>query len=281
MVFCTNGWQEYGLIGEGCDVFNYMFPRKLDPAVAPISTAVGILGMLGMTAYSGMYVQCEPKAGETVVVSAVSGGVGQSAAQIAKVCGCRVVGIAGPEQKCAFARTKLGLDACVSYKSPTYAQDLKAACPNGIDCYFENVGGAVYEGVLPLLNQNSRISICGLISQSNDDSVKGDPRKAYLARGKEVFDAKNVKAMGLFVGDFVKDHQARFLSDMAGWIKAGKMAYAEDVKRGLDAAPKTFVEMMFGETFGKTLVQIGPDPTVSAAGGWKIGHVDDVLQAKL
>merc|ERR550514_2698103 len=107
-VFCTNGWQEYGLIGQGISNFNYMFPRKLDPAVAPVSTAVGILGMLGMTAYSGMYVQCEPKAGETVAVSAVSGGVGQSAAQIAKVQGCRVVGIAGPPEKCKHAIDNLG-----------------------------------------------------------------------------------------------------------------------------------------------------------------------------
>src|SRR5262249_34722381 len=143
-IFNTNGWQEYGLSGEGISVFEYMFPRKLDPTQAPISTAVGIMGMLGLTAYSGMILQCQPQAGETVVVSAASGGVGQIAGQIAQICGCRVVGIAGVQEKCDFVTEVLGFDACASHRSATLAEDLRAACPDGIDAYFENVGGKVF-----------------------------------------------------------------------------------------------------------------------------------------
>ena len=151
-VFNTNGWQEYGLTGENVSVFNYMFPRKLDPSIAPISTAVGVLGMLGLTAYSGLVLQCQPQAGETVVVSAASGGVGQVVGQIAKLRGCRVVGIAGVETKCSFVTETLGFDACVSHLSESLAEDLMAACPDGADIYFESGGGKVFESVLPVLN---------------------------------------------------------------------------------------------------------------------------------
>ena len=175
-VFNTNGWQAYGLTGEGVSVFTYMFPRKIDPALAPISTAVGVLGMLGLTAYAGMVVQCAPKAGETVVVSAASGGVGQIAGQIAKLLGCRVVGIAGAANKCAFVTDVLGFDACVSHKSPDLPEALAAACPDGIDAYFENVGGKVFEAVLPLLNPRSRVSLCGLVSQYGNLSVRRPAR---------------------------------------------------------------------------------------------------------
>ena len=127
------------------------------------------MGMLGLTAYSGMYVQCNPQAGETVVVSAASGGVGQVAGQIAKILGCRVVGIAGIQEKCDFVTDVLGFDACVSHRSESLADDLRAACPEGVDAYFENVGGKVFEAVLPLLNRQSRISQCGLIAQYSDN----------------------------------------------------------------------------------------------------------------
>ena len=151
-VFNTNGWAEYGLMGEGVPRPGYMVPRKLDPARGKISHAVGVLGMLGLTAYAGMVLQCEPKPGETTVVSAASGGVGQIAGQIARLKGCRVVGIAGREEKCRYVVEELGFDACISRLSPSFAQDLKAACPDGIDIYFENVGGMVFEAVLPLFN---------------------------------------------------------------------------------------------------------------------------------
>ena len=149
-VFNTNGWQQYGLSGDHQCIFGYMHPRKLDASLAPISTALGIMGMLGLTAYAGVYVQCQPRAGETVVISAASGGVGQVAGQIARLHGCRVVGIAGISEKCDFVVNELGFDACVSHLSETLAEDLAAACPDGIDIYFESVGGKVFAAVLPL-----------------------------------------------------------------------------------------------------------------------------------
>lgn len=138
-LFNTNGWQTFGLTGAGVSDFTYMFPRKLDPSLGPISTAVGVLGMLGLTAYAGLYVQCAPRAGETVAVSAASGGVGQIVGQLAKLRGCRVVGIAGRAEKCAFVRDELGFDACVSHLDPDFPAQLADACTDGIDVYFENV----------------------------------------------------------------------------------------------------------------------------------------------
>ncbi|HEY7492866.1 MAG TPA: NADP-dependent oxidoreductase [Candidatus Tectomicrobia bacterium] len=263
-VFNTNGWQEYGLSGDGISVFEYMFPRKLDPAQAPISTAVGIMGMLGLTAYSGMALQCKPQAGETVVVSAASGGVGQIAGQIAKICGCRVVGIAGMQEKCDFVTGVLGFDACVSHRSTTLAADLAAACPAGIDAYFENVGGKVFDAVLPLCNRQARISLCGLVSQYGT-TTRGDPHDVWMAQGAAVFERQHVQVHRLHVRDFVKEHQTHFFTRMADWIRAGKVKYKEDLWPGLAQAPKAFRAMLEGGNFGKTLVGVGEDPTLSPA----------------
>ncbi len=260
-VFNTNGWQAYGLTGEGISVFTYMFPRKIDPALAPISTAVGVLGMLGLTAYAGMYVQCAPKAGETVVVSAASGGVGQIAGQIAKLCGCRVVGIAGAPSKCAFVTETLDFDACVSHKSPDLPTVLAAACPDGIDAYFENVGGKVFEAVLPLLNPRSRISLCGLVSQYGNLSPD-DPHAAWRNQGQSTFERQNVAVHQLVVGNFVATHQDPFLADMANWVRDGLIKYKEDLWPGLQQAPAAFKAMLEGGNFGKTLVGVGDDPTL-------------------
>ena len=259
-VFNTNGWQAYGLTGEGIGVFTYMFPRKLDPAAAPVSTAVGVLGMLGLTAYAGVTVQCRPRAGETVVVSAASGGVRQVAGQIAKIHGCRVVGIAGRQVKCDFVAGELDFDACVSRLSDTFADDLRAACPDGIDIYFENVGGKVFEIVLPLLNRGSRITLCGLISQygSTDGT---DPRKAWHQTGQAIFDMRSVAVHDLWVRNFIEQYQDRFLSEMAEWIGDGRVKYREDLWQGLKQAPQAFRAMLEGGNFGKTLVAVGDDPT--------------------
>lgn len=263
-VFNTNGWQTHGLSGEGVSVFTYMFPRKLDPASAPISTAVGVLGMLGLTAYSGVYVQCQPQPGETVVVSAASGGVGQVAGQIAKIKGCRVVGIAGKPEKCDFVTGVLGYDACVSHLSPTFVDDLRGACPDGADIYFENVGGKIFAAVLPLLNRGSRITLCGMISQyGNTDG--GDTYESWRATGKATFDKQGTQVHGLAVRNFVADHQERFLAEMAEWIEAGLVKYKEDLWMDLEAAPKAFRAMLEGGNFGKTLVAVGEDPTLDAA----------------
>lgn len=261
-VFNTNGWQEYGLTGESISVFRYMFPRKLDPMLAPISTAVGVLGMLGLTAYAGMVLQCNPKAGETVVVSAASGGVGQIAGQIAKIHGCRVVGIAGVQEKCDFVTHILGFDACVSHRSDHLADDLRAACPAGIDVYFENVGGSVFAAVLPLLNKQARISLCGLISQYGQ-ATTGNPHDAWMAQGRPTFERQNVQAHMLTVGNFVEAYQAQFLATMAAWIRDGKIKYKEDLWPGLGQAPKAFRAMLEGGNFGKTLVGVGADPTLN------------------
>lgn len=263
-VFNTNGWQEYGLTGEGVSVFEYMFPRKLDPAQAPISTAVGIMGMLGLTAYAGMVLQCTPQAGETVVVSAASGGVGQIAGQLGKMFGCRVVGIAGIKEKCNFVTGVLGFDACVSHKSGTLAEDLMAACPAGIDGYFENVGGKVFDAVLPHLNRHARISLCGLVSQYGN-ATQGNPHDQWMAQGKPTFERQHVQVHHLHVRDFVTEHQAHFFERMAGWIRAGKVKYKEDLWPGLAQAPKAFRAMLEGGNFGKTLVGVGEDPTLDNA----------------
>ena len=262
-LFNTNGWQRYGLTGEGVGTFGYMFPRRLDPGVAPISTAVGILGMLGLTAHSGVVVQCRPQPGETVVVSAASGGVGQAASQIAKLHGCRVVGVAGAPEKCDFVANDLGLHACVSHRSASYPEDLAAACPDGIDIYFESVGGHVFEGVLPLLNRNSRISLCGMISQYGNTDGR-DAHAVWAETGRAVFSRQNVAVHRLFVRNYVAEYQQRFLREMADWIRDGKVKYREDVWEGLDQAPAAFGAMLAGRNFGKTLVRVSEDPTLSA-----------------
>ena len=265
-VFNTNGWQSYGLSGRGVDVFGYMAPRKLDPGVAPISTAVGILGMLGLTAYAGVVVECQPRAAETVVVSAASGGVGQAAGQIAKLHGCRVVGIAGPREKCDFVTDELGFDACVSYRSTNYREELRAACPDGIDIYFENVGGAVFEGVLPLLNPRSRISLCGMVSQYGNVDGR-DAGEVWVETGRPYFDRLAVTVHRLFVGNYVADYQDRFLAEMAGWLNGHRVKYREDIWVGLEQAPAAFRAMLVGGNFGKTLVRVADDPTIGKSSG--------------
>ena len=255
-VFCTNGWAEYGLMGEGVPRPGYMVPRKLDPAKGRISQAVGVLGMLGLTAYAGMILQGQPKAGETVVVSAASGGVGQIAGQLAKQRGARVIGIAGKPEKCAFVTGELGYDACVSHLSPTFAEDLKAACPAGVDVYFENVGGAVFEAVLPLFNPGSRMTICGLIAHYGDEG--GDAGAAERAAAE----ARGVTVSNLFVGDYVESHHDAFLAEVGPWVAEGKVRYLEDIREGLETLPSAFAEMLKGGNFGKMLVRVSDDPTL-------------------
>ncbi|HXQ14697.1 MAG TPA: NADP-dependent oxidoreductase [Caulobacteraceae bacterium] len=261
LVFNTNGWAEYGLMGEGVVRPSYMIPRKLDPAQGRISQAVGVLGMLGLTAYAGMVLMGDPKAGETAVVSAASGGVGQIAGQLARLRGARVVGIAGREEKCRFVAGELRFDACVSHLSPTFADDLRAACPSGVDVYFENVGGAVFDAVLPLFNRGARMTICGLIAHYGD-AAGTDARAALMARGKPVFDARGVTVRDLFVGDYVKDHHDAFLREVAPSVASGEVKYREDIRQGLEAIPTCFAEMLRGDNFGKMLVQVGEDPTL-------------------
>lgn len=258
LVFTTGGWSEYALMGADIPRPAYMIPRVLDPAEGAISLAVGVLGMLGLTAYAGMTLLAQPRAGETVVVSAASGGVGQIAGQLARIAGARVVGIAGAPAKCAFVERELGFTTCVSHLSPTFASDLAAACPAGVDVYFENVGGPVFDAVLPLFNAGARMTICGLIATYGES---GDARAALMARGEATFAERGVNVRDLFVGDFVRTHQDAFLSHMAPLVATGAVKYREDIRQGLDAVPAAFAEMMRGGNFGKMLVQVGEDPT--------------------
>jgi hypothetical protein len=259
-VFNTNGWAEMGLMGEGVPRPGYMIPRKLDPAQGKISQAVGVLGMLGLTAYAGMVLMAEPQAGETAVVSAASGGVGQIAGQLARERGLRVVGVAGKPEKCRFAVDELGYDACVSHLSPSMAEELKAACPAGVDVYFENVGGAVFDAVLPLFNPGARMTICGLIAHYGE-AAGVDSRAALMQRGKPIFEARGVAVKDLFVGDWIGRHDD-FLAEVAPLVAAGRIKYREDIRQGLETIPACFGEMLRGDNFGKMLVQVGADPTL-------------------
>jgi NADPH-dependent curcumin reductase CurA len=260
LVFNINGWAEYALMGEGVSRPDYMIPRKLDPAVGRISQAVGVLGMLGLTAYSGMILLGDPGPKDTVVVSAASGGVGQIAGQLARLRGARVVGIAGREEKCRYVTEVLGFDACVSHLSATLAGDVKAACPQGVDVYFENVGGAVFDAVLPLFNSGARMTICGLIAHYGD-APGTDARAELMARGEAIFKERGVTVRGLAVGDYVEGHHDAFLAEVAPQVAAGAIKYREDIRQGLESIPACFAEMLRGDNFGKMVVQVGADPT--------------------
>lgn len=260
-VFNTNGWAEYGLMGEGVQRPSYMIPRKLDPAQGRISLAVGVLGMLGLTAYAGMILMARPKEGETVVVSAASGGVGQIAGQLARLAGARVVGVAGRDEKCRFVTGTLGFDACVSHLSSSFPENLRQACPAGIDVYFENVGGAVFDAVLPLFNTDARMTICGLIAHYGD-AAGTDARTALMGRGADVFSKRKVMVRDLFVGDYVANHQDEFLRTVAPLVASGALKYREDIRHGMENVPACFSEMLRGDNFGKMLVQVAADPTL-------------------
>jgi NADPH-dependent curcumin reductase len=240
------GWQEYAL-SDGIGM------RKVDPALGPISTALGVLGMPGMTAYFGLFNIGQPKPGETVVVSAAAGAVGAIVGQVAKIKGCRVIGIAGAPEKCAYVVDELGFDECVSHREPDLAQRLEKACPNGIDVYFENVGGKVFEAVFPLLNDFARIPVCGLIAHYNDTELPDGPNQVPLLMRAILTHRLTVR--GFIRGDFL-DQQASFFEDMSRWIKEKRIKYREDIVEGLENAPKAFQKLFRGENFGKLLVRV-------------------------
>jgi NADPH-dependent curcumin reductase CurA len=235
------GWQDYA-VASGAGL------RKLDPAAAPVSTALGVLGMPGMTAYMGLLEIGQPKPGETVVVAAASGAVGSVVGQIAKIKGCRAVGIAGGADKCRFVTEVLGFDACVDHRGAEFAAALAAACPSGIDVYFENVGGAVQQTVWPLLNDFARVPVCGLIAQYNATTPLPGPDMFSVLR-------KRLMLRGFIVSDFAA-RQADFLRDVGEWVRSGRLKYREDVAEGLENAPAAFLGMLQGKNFGKMLVKL-------------------------
>jgi len=238
----TLGWQEYS-------VPPLARLRKIDPGLAPISTANGVLGMPGMTAYFGLLHVGEPKPGETVVVSAASGAVGAIVGQIAKIMGCRVVGVAGGPEKCAYVVNELGFDACIDYKTSNLDEAFQRECFAGIDVYFENVGGRVYDAVTRNLAVGARIAVCGGIAEYNL------PEPELVPRNTRFFIPMRARMQGFLVTDF---HHLwpEALARMAGWIKEGRIKYREDWVEGLENAPEAFTRLFTGENFGKLLVRV-------------------------
>ncbi|MGA7488931.1 MAG: NADP-dependent oxidoreductase [Xanthobacteraceae bacterium] len=241
IVLGYGGWQQYAL-SNGAGL------RRLDPAAAPVSTALGVLGMPGMTAYVGLTEVGRPMPAETVVVAAASGAVGSVVGQIAKIKGSRAVGIAGGGEKCRFVTDEFGFDACVDHRAPDFAQRLEAACPNGIDVYFENVGGAVQRTVWPLLNDFARVPVCGLIAQYNATGPTPGPDMVSVLR-------KRLLLRGFIVSDFAAK-QDDFLREAGEWVRTGRLKYREDIVDGLEQAPAAFLGLLQGKNFGKLLVRV-------------------------
>jgi NADPH-dependent curcumin reductase CurA len=246
LVRSYTGWQAYAL-AEGSGL------ERIDPNMAPVSTALGVLGMPGLTAYTGLLNIGQPKAGETVVVAAASGAVGSVVGQIAKIKGCRAVGVAGSQQKCDFVRNTLGFDACVNHRSEKFAEELRAACPKGIDVYFENVGGRVLEAVVPLLNLFGRVPVCGLIAHYNAVTLPPGPDHTPLLMSAIL--TKRLTFRGFIVTDFASQ-KAEFERDMAAWLREGKVKYREDIVDGLENAVSAFRGLLLGQNFGKLLVRV-------------------------
>ncbi|MGO4334106.1 NADP-dependent oxidoreductase [Labrys sp. KB_33_2] len=250
IVLSHSGWQSFAL-SDGAGL------RKLDPQAAPVSTALGVLGMPGFTAYAGLLTIGQPKPGETVVVAAASGAVGSVVGQIARIKGARAVGIAGGADKCAFVRDELGFDAVVDHHAPDFAAQLAAACPEGIDIYFENVGGRVWDAVFPLLNDFARIPVCGLIAQYNagPDAHPGPDRLPPVMR--DVL-SKSLLIRGFIQREFA-DQRPAFYREAAEWIASGRLRYKEDIVDGLDKAPEAFIGLLEGRNFGKLAVRVAPE----------------------
>jgi NADPH-dependent curcumin reductase len=241
VVLTYDGWQEFAA-SDGKDL------RKVDASIVPPSWYLGVLGMPGLTAYVALLDIGKPKLGETVVVSSAAGAVGSVAGQIAKIKGCRAIGLAGSEAKCHFVVDDLGFDACINYKAEDFGDAMRRACPKGIDVYFDNVGGPVLEAVLRQVNVHARIPLVGQISTYNDTKYRPGPNLTPVLVNRV-----------LLQGMIVLDHAARmpdFLRDTAQWIREGTLKYREDVVRGLENAPRAFIGLFSGENIGKRVVEV-------------------------
>jgi hypothetical protein len=247
IVLAHTGWRTHAL-SDRADL------RKLDPAVAPVTTGLGVLGMPGFTAYSGLRVIGKPAPGETVVVAAASGPVGSLVGQLAKIAGAKAVGIAGGPEKCAYVKEEFRFDAAIDHKSADFTARLAAACPNGIDVYFENVGGAVWQAVLPLLNKFARVPISGLIAQYNGVGT-GDGSDRLPASMRAIL-SKSLTLRGFINYDFAAEHYPAFLREVGAGIADGRIRYREDFVDGLERAPEAFIGMLEGTNFGKLIVRV-------------------------
>jgi NADPH-dependent curcumin reductase CurA len=246
-VLAYGGWQEFSLIrGEGL-----AFLHPVDPALAPLSTYLGLLGMPGATAWFGLNRLIEPKAGETVVVTAASGAVGSVVGQLARLAGCRVVGVAGGPEKCAYVREELGFDVCLDHRQLRTPSEisaaLRAAAPNGIDGCFENVGGPVFEGVLRQMNAFGRVAICGMIAAYNGEPVPiQDPTVILRSR---------LRVQGFIISEHPEDMRTA-VRELAKCAAAGQIKYRESVADGIESAPEAFAGLLRGRNFGKQLVRL-------------------------
>lgn len=239
------GWQDYS-VSDGSELQKIV-------ALSQPSHALGVLGMPGFTAYFGLLEIGQPTAGETLVVAAATGAVGSVVGQIAKLKGLRVVGVAGGTDKCRHAVEELGFDACIDHRHPKFAEQLAAACPQGIDIYFENVGGAVFDAVLPLLNQNARVPVCGLIAWYNDDVPAGPNQLPALLT--QVL-RKRIHIEGFVILDHYATHFADFQHDMNEWLNSGSIKFYEDKVNGLENAPIAFIGLLQGKNLGKLVVEV-------------------------
>jgi len=247
VVLAHTGWRTHAVSrGEGV--------RKAAPSALPVTAQLGVLGMPGFTAYAGLKAIGKPANGETVVVAAASGPVGSLVGQMAKIAGARAVGIAGGSEKCAFLKKELQLDAAVDHRSADFPAQLAAACPKGIDVYFENVGGAVWQAVLPLLNQFARVPVSGLVAQY-DGGGETEARSRLAETMRQIL-TQRILIRGFINYDFAKEYYADFLRDVAQWITEGRVKYREDIVDGLENAPLAFMGMLAGRNFGKLLVRV-------------------------
>jgi NADPH-dependent curcumin reductase CurA len=248
IVLAHTGWRTQAL-SDGAGL------SKVEPALAPISTRLGVLGMPGFTAYVGMRVIGKPRPGETVAVAAASGPVGSLVGQLAKLAGARAVGIAGGPEKCDFVRNELRFDAAIDHRAADFSAQLTTACPNGIDVYFENVGGAIWQAVFPLLNKFARVPVCGLVAQYNGPPP-GDGTDRLPATMREVL-SKSLTLRGFIYYDFAAEHYADFLREVGAGITDGSIRYREDIVDGLEKAPEALIGMLDGRNFGKVIVRVG------------------------
>lgn len=245
-VLAYTGWQDYGVSnGEGL--------IKLGKEPTHPSYALGIMGMPGFTAYMGLLDIGQPKEGDTLVVAAATGPVGATVGQIGKLKGCRVIGVAGGQEKCQYAKEVLGFDECIDHKADDFAEQLAKACDNGIDVYFENVGGKVFDAVMPLLNTGARIPVCGLISQYNATSLPEGPDRMSSLMGTLL--VKRIKMQGFIIFDDYAHRYNEFATQMTEWLSQGKMHYREHLIEGLDEAPQAFMGLLEGQNFGKLVIK--------------------------
>jgi NADPH-dependent curcumin reductase CurA len=247
-VLSYNGWQDYAL-SNGKGVTN------LGQSPAHPSWALGILGMPGFTAWAGLKQIGAPKPGETIAVAAATGPVGATVGQIGKLSGCRVVGIAGGPEKCAYAVSELGFDACIDHQAPDFADQLTKASPDGIDIYFENVGGKVLDAVIPLLNPHARVPVCGLVSQYNATELPAGPDRMSWLMGQIL--RKKIRMQGFIIFDTFGHLYPEFAKEMGDWVASGKIKYREEIIDGLENAPAAFIGLLKGENFGKRVIRVG------------------------